>query len=52
MQGLKCAHEPCTCTVEVGEQYCSHICKEDATQGDFSPTHGGCRCGHPECEVR
>jgi len=50
MQHLKCAHEPCTCTVEVGEQYCSHACKEEATQQNLSPS--GCRCGHSSCEAR
>lgn len=47
-----CGHGPCTCIVEAGEQYCSHACSEDATQGDVTAMHGGCHCGHPECEAR
>jgi hypothetical protein len=54
MEDLKCAHEPCTCTVEVGEQYCSRACKEDAngTGGEIETAHGACRCRHSECEAR
>lgn len=50
MERIKCAHEPCTCSVEPAEAYCSHLCKEEATQQDLSPS--GCRCSHPECESR
>lgn len=50
MQQIKCAYEPCTCTIEVGEQYCSRFCKEEASQQALSS--GGCRCGHSACESR
>ena len=52
MQEVKCAHVPCACCVDAGEQYCSHACQEDALQGDVNSMHGGCRCGHTECESR
>lgn len=51
MEIVTCAYEPCTCTIEAGEQYCSRMCEQDASQ-DFSTTHGRCRCSHSECEAR
>lgn len=52
MEVRSCAYEPCTCTVEAGEQYCSHVCEEDASGGDVPAMHGRCRCSHSECEAR
>jgi len=52
MQLLKCAHEPCTCTVEVGEPYCSLVCKEDASRANPDNGHNACRCRHTSCEAR
>jgi hypothetical protein len=54
-----CAHEPCTCTVAAGADYCSDHCRVHASQesqqrveGGGEPEvkeHGTCGCGHPGC---
>ena len=40
---VKCAHAPCRCKVDMGEDYCSPACASAQ-----SPTMR-CPCGHPEC---
>jgi len=54
MEAVKCAHEPCTCNVKASEQYCSRVCKENASGagGATGPQHGACHCGHTACEDR
>ena len=51
----KCGHEPCACTVDPGEHYCSEYCARvspDATSGNLPGERqagGPCHCGHPPC---
>ena len=44
----RCAHPACTCTVTVGDAYCSERCRKrvESPTSDQAP---GCQCGHPEC---
>ncbi len=51
MDGQKCAHEQCTCFVDLGHTYCSDRCRErDAIDGDANP-RARCGCRHAGCET-
>lgn len=52
MDGVKCAHEQCTCFVDLGETYCHYSCREAAEQDAAAAPHGRCRCGHIDCASR
>jgi len=41
---IKCAHRPCQCLIEAGQQYCSASCA--SARGASS---GPCMCGHAGC---
>ena len=44
---MRCAHEPCPCTVEAGERFCSQTCEaQSTTEGGPEPS---CDCGHRAC---
>jgi hypothetical protein len=49
--GRLCAHEPCTCTVPTGQDYCSAICRHNATSG-VPRSEPACECDHPDCAGR
>jgi len=52
MDGQKCAHEACTCFVDLGATYCSPRCREmDELDGEPAP-HSRCGCRHAGCEAR
>ena len=40
----ECKHQPCSCRVAAGEDYCSEACGEAAKAGSDT-----CGCGHAEC---
>ena len=49
MDGQKCAHEQCTCFIDLGEFYCSDDCRRrDIADGDAEP-HARCGCKHNDC---
>ena len=49
MDGQKCAHEQCTCFVDLGALYCSDRCRElDVQDADAAP-HARCGCRHTGC---
>jgi hypothetical protein len=43
----KCAHIPCLCEVEDGEEYCGNACR-DAGSEDVQIA---CQCDHPPCPL-
>jgi hypothetical protein len=56
----RCAHAPCTCHAQEGEQYCSESCRNAAesasassSQTDSTQKAGAarteCSCGHASC---
>jgi hypothetical protein len=56
----RCAHAPCTCHAQEGEQYCSESCRNAAEAGSSSnrqtgstkqagAAHAECSCGHASC---
>jgi hypothetical protein len=52
MDGQKCAHEQCTCFVDLGMLYCAPRCRElDAKDGEAAP-HERCGCRHADCMAR
>lgn len=52
MDGQKCAHEQCTCFVDLGQLYCSDRCREHDAQDADAPPHARCGCRHAGCEAR
>lgn len=48
MDGMKCAHEQCTCAVDLGETYCGDWCRR-VGEGDLGEPHGRCGCKHTAC---
>ena len=42
-----CAHAGCQCSAPAGGDYCSDYCF--LNENDLET---GCRCGHPECQIR
>ncbi len=48
MDGMKCGNEPCSCPVDLGEDYCSDHCRRSAPQ-DAEIAHGRCGCKHTTC---
>jgi hypothetical protein len=43
----KCAHIPCMCDVEPGQEYCGEACR-DAGSEDVEIA---CQCGHATCPL-
>lgn len=43
----KCAHLRCTCSVTVGQVYCSEDCRREHADPDEQGVE--CPCGHAEC---
>jgi hypothetical protein len=43
----KCAHIPCLCDVQDGEEYCGEACS-DAGSKDVEIS---CQCSHPACPL-
>lgn len=43
----KCAHIPCMCDVEPGQEYCGDACR-DAGSEDVEIA---CQCGHATCPL-
>ncbi len=49
MDGQKCAHEQCSCYVDLGQTFCSDTCRRRAAgDADLAP-HEHCGCRHDEC---
>jgi len=51
MEQARCAHEPCSCEIEVKGpqgQYCSETCRECATTTQ-DPMPASCPCRHAGC---
>ncbi len=48
MDGAKCCHEPCSCPVDLGEDYCSPHCLRMAEEDAEKPL-GRCGCKHTSC---
>ena len=46
----RCAPPACTCTVPVGDAYCSEHCRK-RVESPTSSEPEGCQCGHPECDA-
>lgn len=44
---LNCAHEGCSCQVEIEERWCSEDCRASVTSS--SPPRPRCGCGHAGC---
>jgi hypothetical protein len=43
----KCAHIPCLCDVQKGQEYCGESCR-DAGSEDVEIA---CQCDHPACPI-
>ena len=43
----KCAHIPCLCDVQNGQEYCGDICREAGRE----EVEIACQCGHPACPL-
>jgi hypothetical protein len=46
-QARKCAHIPCLCEVEDGEEYCGNACRNAGSRD----VEIACQCDHPECPL-
>jgi hypothetical protein len=44
----RCAHAPCTCHAQAGEQYCSESCRT-AAESTTTAADTDCSCGHAGC---
>ena len=49
MDGVKCAHGPCSCYVDLGQDYCSPRCREMDGKDSDPAVHDRCGCHHDEC---
>lgn len=45
LEGDRCKHPPCTCTVRPGTRYCSAPCEAMGETAEIE-----CMCGHPGCK--
>ncbi|HTX58324.1 MAG TPA: metallothionein [Verrucomicrobiae bacterium] len=52
MDGQKCAHEPCSCYVDLGKLYCGERCRENDAASPEAAPHSRCGCRHVGCEAR
>ena len=53
MDGQKCRHEPCTCYVDLGQEYCCEHCRQlDEQDGGDTAPRSRCGCFHAGCESR
>jgi hypothetical protein len=47
LQTKKCAHVPCLCDVEDGQEYCGQACREAGSED----VEIACQCSHPACPL-
>jgi len=50
MDGQKCDHTQCTCYVDLGMDYCSDRCREQAQAAPEGSPHERCNCRHADCD--
>ena len=47
LEQTTCAHIPCTCVVDPGEEYCSDFCRDAGSE----EVEIACECGHATCSM-
>ena len=43
----KCAHIPCLCEVQDGQEYCGEICRDAGSE----EVEIACQCNHAQCPL-